>query len=112
MISIIVPVYNSKRYLPRCIESICGQIYRELEIILVDDGSMDGSGELCEAYAKKDPRILVLRSTRMRGSFFAYASHSSPLPSMEPSSTRIISSSRYICPQMLSMHRGRYLLLL
>ncbi len=60
MISIIVPVYNSKRYLPRCIESICGQIYRELEIILVDDGSMDGSGELCEAYAKKDPRILVL----------------------------------------------------
>lgn len=60
MISIIVPVYNSKRYLPRCIESICGQTYRELEILLVDDGSTDGSGEICEAYARKDPRILVV----------------------------------------------------
>lgn len=60
MISIIVPVYNSKRYLPRCIESICGQTYRELEILLVDDGSTDGSGEICEAYARKDPRIRVV----------------------------------------------------
>ena len=60
MISIIVPVYNSKRYLPRCIESICGQTYRALEIILVNDGSTDGSGQLCETYAQKDPRILVV----------------------------------------------------
>ncbi len=60
MISIIVPVYNCKRYLPRCIESICGQTYRALEILLVDDGSTDGSGSICEAYAKKDPRIRVV----------------------------------------------------
>ena len=58
-ISVIVPVYNIKEYLERCVHSICVQTYKNLEIILVDDGSTDGSGELCEQLAKADDRIRV-----------------------------------------------------
>ena len=60
LISIIVPVYNVEKYLVKCIESIIGQTYHNIEIILVDDGSTDKSGELCEDYAKKDSRIHVI----------------------------------------------------
>lgn len=60
LISVIVPVYNVERYLARCIESITGQTYRELEIILVNDGSTDSSGEICDKYASMDLRIKVL----------------------------------------------------
>lgn len=60
LISVIVTVYNVKEYLGRCIESIIAQTYRKLQIIFVDDGSVDGSSELCDRYAKKDRRIQVL----------------------------------------------------
>lgn len=60
LISIVVPVYNVKNYLDRCIESIINQTYKNLEIILVNDGSNDGSGEVCEKWKKKDERIIVL----------------------------------------------------
>ncbi|MCM1089524.1 MAG: glycosyltransferase family 2 protein [Muribaculum sp.] len=60
MISIIVPIYNVKDYLTKCIESIINQTYQNLEIILVDDGSTDGSGQICDAYAEKDSRIVVI----------------------------------------------------
>lgn len=60
MISIIVPIYQIEEYLPRCIESIQKQTYRDLEIILVDDGSTDGSGEICDEFAKRDTRIKVI----------------------------------------------------
>lgn len=60
LITIIVPVYNIEEYLPRCIESILAQTYRNLELILVDDGSSDKSGAICDEYAKKDARIRVL----------------------------------------------------
>lgn len=60
MISIIVPIYNVAKYLPQCIESICGQTYRELEIVLIDDGSTDGCYDICEEYRKKDSRIVVI----------------------------------------------------
>lgn len=59
-ISIIVPVYNAERYLSRCIESILVQTYAEFELLLIDDGSKDGSGEICDEYAKKDRRIRVI----------------------------------------------------
>ncbi len=60
MISVIVPVYNVEAYLTRCIESIVGQTYRDLEIILVDDGSLDASSQMCDEWAKKDGRIKVI----------------------------------------------------
>ena len=63
LISVIVPVYNVEGYLKKCIESICHQTYENLEIILVDDGSTDGSGFLCDAYAKKDSRIKAIHKT-------------------------------------------------
>ncbi len=60
IVSVIVPVYNVSEYLPYCLDSILEQSYRELEIILVDDGSTDDSGKICDEYAKKDERIKVL----------------------------------------------------
>lgn len=60
LISIIVPVYNVEDYLPECIESIINQTYKNIEIILVDDGSTDRSGIICDYYAKKDQRIIVI----------------------------------------------------
>ena len=63
LISIIVPVYNVKDYLKTCIDSIVSQTYTNLEIILVDDGSTDGSGEILDAYKKNDERIIVIHKT-------------------------------------------------
>lgn len=63
MVSIIVPVYNAERYLRYCIESILGQIYTNLEIILVDDGASDASPSICNEYAAKDNRITVIHQT-------------------------------------------------
>lgn len=60
LISVIVPIYNIEHYVERCIESIISQTYVNLEIILVDDGSTDCSGKMCDVYAKKDERIKVI----------------------------------------------------
>lgn len=60
LISIIVPVYNVEKYLPRCVDSLLGQTYTNLEIFLVDDGSPDQCGKICDDYAKKDQRIIVI----------------------------------------------------
>lgn len=63
LISIIVPVYNVEKYLHRCIDSILAQSYTQIQVILVDDGSTDSSGSICDDYARQDPRILVIHST-------------------------------------------------
>ncbi len=60
MISVIIPVYNTKKYLNAAVDSVINQSYRDLEIILVDDGSSDGSSEICDEYARKDSRIRVI----------------------------------------------------
>ena len=60
LVSVIIPVYNTERYLRGCLDSVCAQTYRELEILLVDDGSPDDSGAICDEYAARDARIRVL----------------------------------------------------
>lgn len=59
LISIIVPVYNGERYLEECLKSLAEQTYKNIEIILVDDGSTDSSGKICDAWTQKDSRIAV-----------------------------------------------------
>lgn len=63
LISIIVPVYNIRGYIEKCIQSIIGQTYTNLEILLVDDGSTDDSGKICERFALQDDRITVLHKS-------------------------------------------------
>jgi len=60
MISIIIPIYNTEHYLRRCLDSVCEQSYKNLEIILVNDGSSDNSLQICEEYKRKDSRIEIL----------------------------------------------------
>lgn len=60
LISVIIPVYNVERYLKRCLDSVTNQTYKNLEIILINDGSTDSSGSICNEYAKKDNRIITI----------------------------------------------------
>lgn len=62
-ISIITPIYNTQKYLKRCIESILSQSYSNLELLLIDDGSKDDSGRICDEYANKDKRVKVFHVT-------------------------------------------------
>ena len=67
LVSVIVPVYNIEDYLPRCLSCLKAQTYTNLEIILVDDGSTDGSGRLCDEFAASDPRTRVIHHPENRG---------------------------------------------
>ena len=74
LVSILVPVYNAQKTIDRCISSILNQEYRDFELLLLDDGSTDDSGAICDAYAQKDARVRVLHKensgvsdTRNRG---------------------------------------------
>lgn len=78
-ISIIIPVYNVEDYLPKCLNSLIHQTYQNLEIILVDDGSPDKCGQICDWYARKDSRIHVIHKqnegvARARNDGIEYAS--------------------------------------
>ncbi|KAF3371822.1 glycosyl transferase family 2, partial [Enterococcus faecium] len=59
-ISIIVPVYKVEKYLRKCVDSILAQTFTDFEVILVDDGSPDNSGKICDEYAEKDNRVRVI----------------------------------------------------
>lgn len=63
LISVIIPVYNVEIYFSRCLESIIGQTYKKIEIILIDDGSTDNSGKICDKYALNDKRIKVIHAS-------------------------------------------------
>ena len=84
-ISVIIPVYNVEKFLRECLDSVINQTYKDLEIILIDDGSQDNSGAICDEYALKDQRIKVFHkenggvaSTRtfglreMSGKYFSF----------------------------------------
>ena len=60
-ISIIVPVYNSEKYLGKCIDSVLSQSFCDFELLLIDDGSTDRSQQVCDGYAQKDNRVKVIR---------------------------------------------------
>ena len=60
LISVIVPVYNVEKYLPQCLNSIINQTYENLEIIFINDGSTDNSGNICDEYAKRNSRIKAI----------------------------------------------------
>ena len=60
LVSIVVPIYNVEKYLEQCVESLVKQTYKELEIILVDDGSKDNSGVICDSYVERDARVKVI----------------------------------------------------
>ena len=63
MISVIIPVYNVEKYVAKCLDSVIAQTYRDLEIIIVDDGATDSSGKICDEYAIKDERIQVIHKS-------------------------------------------------
>lgn len=67
-ISIIIPIYNSERYLARCLDSVLNQTYQFTELILIDDGSLDKSGEICDQYALIDSRIKVYHNSNQGAS--------------------------------------------
>ena len=66
LVSIIVPIYNVEKYIKECIDSIINQTYKNLEIILVNDGSIDNCGKICDEYAKIDNRIKVIHKKNGR----------------------------------------------
>lgn len=61
-VSIIIPVYNVEEYLDKCVESVVNQSFRDIEVILVDDGSTDTSGSICDSWAEKDDRVKVIHN--------------------------------------------------
>ena len=60
LITIIIPIYNVEKYLRECLDSVINQTYKKLQIILIDDGSNDNSGKICDEYKEKDNRIEVM----------------------------------------------------
>lgn len=96
LISVIVPVYGVEAYLPKCVDSIIGQTYRNLEIILVDDGSPDNCGRICDDYAAKDPRIRVIHQKNGGLS----AARNAGIAAAEGEYISLIDSDDYISPHM------------
>lgn len=69
--SVLVPVYNQEKYLPECIESVLNQTFKDFELILIDDGSTDSSGILCDQYAQEHPRLITVIHQKNQGLLFA-----------------------------------------
>ncbi|MBO7253349.1 MAG: glycosyltransferase [Oscillospiraceae bacterium] len=96
LISVVVPVYKVEKYLDQCICSITQQTYRNLEIILVDDGSPDGSGAICDAWTRKDDRIRVIHKENAG----AGAARNTALDEVQGELVSMIDSDDYIHPNM------------
>ena len=90
-VSIIVPVHNAAATLPRCVQSILSQEYRDLELILVDDGSTDESPELCDDLAEGDDRVIVIH--QQNAGVSGHAGPTCSLPTPTTGSRRALPSS-------------------
>ena len=96
LISVIVPVYKVEQYLDKCVRSIVDQTYRNLEIILVDDGSPDNCGAMCDAWAEKDSRIKVIHQENAGGA----AARNAGLDAASGSLIGFVDSDDYLAPSM------------
>ena len=103
LISVVVPVYRVEKYLDHCIRSIVEQTYSNLEILLVDDGSPDGSGEICDRWARKDARIRVIHKQNAG----AGAARNTALDTAGGDIIAFVDSDDYLHPNMLSHQIGR-----
>lgn len=106
IVYIVVPVYNVEKYLSKCVDSILSQTYHEIEIILVDDGSTDNSGQICDAYVRRQKNIVCIHQrnsglARARNTGIEYAiQHSGS--NIEDALIAFIDSDDYIHPKMIS----------
>ena len=96
LISIIVPVYKVEKYLDKCVQSIVDQTYQNLEIILVDDGSPDNCGAMCDVWAEKDSRIKVIHQENRGGG----AARNAALNLSSGEYIAFVDSDDYIAPDM------------
>lgn len=96
LVSVIVPVFKVEQYIQRCLDSICNQTYKNLEIILIDDGSPDRSGEICDEYARKDKRIKVIHKQNAGVS----AARNDGLDIATGDFITFVDSDDYIAPEM------------
>jgi len=99
VITVIVPVYNTAAYLPACLESIRAQTHANLEILLIDDGSTDGSGEICNAFARRDCRFRVIHQEN-RG---LSAARNAGLDAAQGQYISFVDSDDEIVPEMLEI---------
>lgn len=97
-ISVIVPIYNAAPYVAKCIEGILSQTYRNIEVILIDDGSTDRSAEICQAFAQKDLRIRFISQENQGVS----ATRNNGIALAEGEFIAFIDSDDEICPEYLS----------
>lgn len=102
-ISIIVPVYRAEKYLNTCVDSILGQTYRDFELVLIEDGSPDQSGAICDEYAQKDERVRVIHQINQGQA----AARNHALPMTQGKWLCYVDSDDAIHPQMLEqLHRA------
>lgn len=95
--SVMIPVYNAKSVLNRCIQSVLDQTEQNFELLLVDDGSTDGSGELCDQWGMQDPRVRVIHQQNKGVSATRNVLLANARGSISPLLMRMIGSSRSIC---------------
>ncbi len=98
-ISIIVPVYNTEQYLPKCLDSIAAQTFTDFEVLMIDDGSTDGSGEICDRYSQSDSRFIVIHQSNQGVS----ASRNNGLKQARGNYIAFVDSDDYVHPQMLEL---------
>jgi len=96
LISVIIPVYNVEMFLPQCVDSVLGQTYKNIELILIDDGSTDTSGEMCDKYMQTDKRVKVIHQ-KNRG---VSAARNAGLDAAQGQWVTFVDSDDWIAPDM------------